>query len=191
MHGLDLTLFYRGLLRAARNPDPKDSPRRQHKHDIRLKFDPQLRRRFGNWQGDPAVVRHGDCVLPFYAYATKDNLFLVRLDILMLRPQPPGHVISGGDIDNRIKTLLDALCVPQVNQLPDTTQEGLKRIEQASPVHCLMQDDNLITDVRISTDTLLDVDPNSEDVVLVIKAELHTRNPVTWVTGGPPGDIAA
>jgi len=129
-------------------------------------------------------------MLPFYAYSTKENLFLVKLDILMLRPQPPGHVISGGDIDNRIKTLFDALCAPKINQLPDSTSEGLKRIEQAGPIRCLMQDDNLITDVSISTDTLLDVDPTSEDVVLIIGAELHTRNPVTWVTGGPTGDIA-
>ena len=35
------------------------------------------------------------------------------LDILFLRQESPGKVYQGGDLDNRIKTLLDALSVPQ------------------------------------------------------------------------------
>ncbi|HZO42622.1 MAG TPA: hypothetical protein VFE97_25630 [Methylomirabilota bacterium] len=39
---------------------------------------------------------------------------IVELDVLFLRPQLPGAVVSsGGDLDNRIKTLLDALRIPE------------------------------------------------------------------------------
>jgi hypothetical protein len=42
------------------------------------------------------------------------------LKITLLRPEEPGAIIlQSGDIDNRLKTLFDALSVPaQPNQLP-------------------------------------------------------------------------
>ena len=42
---------------------------------------------------------------------------VAELDITLLRPEPHGRLVTqGGDIDNRIKTLLDALKVPDKNQ---------------------------------------------------------------------------
>jgi hypothetical protein len=40
--------------------------------------------------------------------------------ITLLRPEAPGNIVTqGGDIDNRLKTLLDALKVPNLpNALP-------------------------------------------------------------------------
>ncbi|MGB7961874.1 MAG: hypothetical protein WCF12_02790, partial [Propionicimonas sp.] len=38
---------------------------------------------------------------------------LAELDVLMLRPGPPGKLIHDGDLDNRLKTLLDCLRRPQ------------------------------------------------------------------------------
>jgi hypothetical protein len=44
---------------------------------------------------------------------------VAELHITMLLPGPPGQIIRrGGDIDNRLKTLLDALTVPDQNQAP-------------------------------------------------------------------------
>jgi hypothetical protein len=46
---------------------------------------------------------------------------VARLSIVMLRPEPPGSIITaGGDIDNRLKTLFDALRMPKViSEIPN------------------------------------------------------------------------
>jgi len=91
------------------------------------------------------------------------------LDILFLRRDPPGRglVVTGGDIDNRIKVLFDAL------RLPENCDElrGLPRGEDEWPFFCLLENDNLITDVKVTTDQLLtplESDENINDVQLVI-----------------------
>lgn len=76
-----------------------------------------------------------------------------ELDILFLRPGSPGQIItSGGDIDNRLKTLFDGLRKPHDEQeLPDG--ELLDRTP--NPCHCLLSDDSLISKISVTTDTLL------------------------------------
>jgi hypothetical protein len=89
------------------------------------------------------------------------------LDILFLRRDNPGDLIkNGGDIDNRIKTLFDALRVPQEDEIRGFTPELNEKL-----FHCLLEDDDLITDVKITTDRLLKpLSPDGcvSDVVLVI-----------------------
>ncbi|MFN2392410.1 MAG: hypothetical protein ABR566_10635 [Pyrinomonadaceae bacterium] len=49
----------------------------------------------------------------FVPLVSRDNFMICGLDILFLRRENPGDLIlRGGDIDNRIKTLLDALRMP-------------------------------------------------------------------------------
>ena len=91
------------------------------------------------------------------------------LDILFLRRDEPGRLVgSGGDIDNRIKVLLDALKMP-------TPGDGFKPeagpSEGEEPFFCLLQDDSLITELRVTTDRLLTPvgdDEKLTDVHLVI-----------------------
>jgi hypothetical protein len=73
------------------------------------------------------------------------------LDILFLRRAAPGHLIeSGGDIDNRMKVLLDGLRVPRDQQeCRESPQDG------ENPFFCLLEDDSLITKISITTDRLL------------------------------------
>lgn len=74
-----------------------------------------------------------------------------ELNILFLRQGQPGSLIlPGGDIDNRIKTLFDALKVPGPE---DMKREELDDISQ--PFFCLLQDDALITGFDVETDRLL------------------------------------
>ncbi len=73
------------------------------------------------------------------------------LDILFLRRDQPGSLfLQGGDIDNRLKTLFDALKVPSEADL---------KVEQPDPAHdpffCLLEDDSLITTFSVETDRLL------------------------------------
>ena len=89
---------------------------------------------------------------------------IAELDITMLRPEPPGKVIQSGDIDNRIKTLLDGLRMPKVEQeLPNGE----------IPFFCLLKDDNLITRISVNTDRLLENNIDPSEVVLLI--HVHTK----------------
>lgn len=74
------------------------------------------------------------------------------LDILFLRRDQPGALVThGGDIDNRMKVLLDAL------RMPDGCHEvcGNTPTADEEPFFCLLTDDRLITEIRIVTDRLL------------------------------------
>lgn len=70
------------------------------------------------------------------------------LKINFLRHEPPGKIYQGGDLDNRIKTLFDALTMPRYKEqvIPD---ESIK-----DPIHCLLEDDSLITSCDIETQQL-------------------------------------
>ncbi len=90
------------------------------------------------------------------------------LDILFLRRDDPGNlIIDGGDIDNRVKTLFDGLKIPDdctaLRNNPPTQDED--------PLFCLLRDDRLITEVKVTTDRLLtplESDENVHDVHLVV-----------------------
>jgi len=94
--------------------------------------------------------------------------FHCRLDILFLRRDDPGNIISsGGDIDNRLKVLFDGL------RMPSTVSElGSLPIEvDENPFFCLLEDDKLISAVTVTTDRLVTpLAPNEErnNVCLVI-----------------------
>jgi hypothetical protein len=73
------------------------------------------------------------------------------LTIRLLRRDDPGIILSSrGDIDNRLKPVLDALHIPQSNQLPDM----VKPESDEDPFFCLLEDDSLIGNLCIHTDKL-------------------------------------
>ena len=113
--------------------------------------------------------------------AGKDFVPLIResmslvcdLDILFLRKGEPGRLISqSGDIDNRIKTLLDGLRMPS-----NASEIGERRVYR--PTYCLLENDSLITGLNVQTDRLLDFRMTSEHAVqLIIKVTanvIHVR----------------
>jgi len=61
-----------------------------------------------------------------------------------LRQQAKGQLI--GDIDNRLKTLFDALRVPS---LAEVQTLGATTAIDEDPLYCLFQDDSLITRLNI------------------------------------------
>jgi hypothetical protein len=87
----------------------------------------------------------------------------------MLRPEPPGAIITqAGDIDNRLKTLFDALRYPKkMDELP----KGATPDESEKPFFCLLEDDILITGVSVRTDVLLEPDAATHKVQLHIQVE--------------------
>jgi hypothetical protein len=73
-------------------------------------------------------------------------------DVLILRPEQPGAISRGADIDNRLKTLFDAL------RYPDKSQEipaDWRPVVGEDPLFCLLEDDRLVTRVNVETDRLL------------------------------------
>ncbi len=77
------------------------------------------------------------------------------INVLLLRQDFPGSgVIAAGDLDNRIKTLIDGLRRPQ-NGIE--LREHPHPAEGETPFYCLLDDDKLITELTVETDTLLDV----------------------------------
>jgi hypothetical protein len=137
----------------------------------------------GNFQ--PALTEH-------YKFANKANDIYrfvpligerlatsCSLDILFLRRDAPGGLVKhGGDLDNRIKVLFDALRMPQNRgELPTSAPET-----DEDPFYCLLEDDRFINGVTITTDKLLTpLEPNSEerihDVLLVICVKTVVLNP--------------
>jgi hypothetical protein len=95
------------------------------------------------------------------------------LDILFLRRESPGAIVQGGDIDNRINTLFDGLQLPK--SLEQITEQPT---EDERPFYCLLEDDRLITEVKVTTDRLLRPVAESgqhkiNEVVLVISVTLN------------------
>jgi hypothetical protein len=110
----------------------------------------------------------------FVPLVTPHISLLCSLRILFLRRDIPGSVISAGDLDNRIKTLIDTLRRPQgANELRgnETPAEG------ENPFFCLLADDKLVSHLEVDTDTLLepltgDEEADLRQVRVVITVEL-------------------
>jgi hypothetical protein len=90
------------------------------------------------------------------------------------------HILSQGDIDGQLKTIMDAL------RIPDGAQETANARPEAgeTPFFCLLEDDRLVSEVHVTTDELLslpgkpDVDPN--DAYVVIRVRVGHRHHRTF-----------
>lgn len=78
------------------------------------------------------------------------RLTVCDLDVKLLTRSRPGVLNQDGDLDNRLKTLFDALRVPTLAELPanekPTADEHL--------FYVLLEDDSSITDLRIRSEHL-------------------------------------
>jgi hypothetical protein len=180
---MEFTLFYRGELRSNGTPG--------HKQKLRRAFHPQLERLWaleplkdsrehyidrpedgGKEHKDIDLLEHQGA-FDFAPLISAKLCLAADLNITMLRPEDPGTIVlQSGDIDNRLKTLFDALGIPaHENQIPadDSPRDG------ENPIFCLLQDDRLITSVSVNTDRLLEADTTQNEVVLLI----HVKTRVT------------
>lgn len=123
-------------------------------------------------EGRPFVERlagkYARCGFRFMPLISDEFKLVCALDILFLRRESSGQLIVGGDLDNRIKTLFDAL------KMPENCDEvqGCAPGADENPFYCLLERDDRITDFRVTTDRLLaplkdQQHPN--EVYLVIK----------------------
>jgi len=103
-----------------------------------------------------------------YLDAAEPKAPRVELDIALYRPGAPGGIFhgSGVDIDNRLKTLFDALQPPAANHAL-----GNPTPTEPEPICCLLVDDQQITRVNVETHELL-APAGPDEVVLVIGCRL-------------------
>lgn len=100
---------------------------------------------------------------------TKALWLQAELDILMLRPERPGGIVtSGGDLDNRLKTLFDGLRVPATAQ---ELSANTRASSAADPIFTLLQDDALLTRVNLETDRLLNAE-GPDAIRLIIRVRV-------------------
>ncbi len=172
-------LFYEGPLFASKGDafDGQVDRRRSHKHDIRIAFHRQLKHFWHThpWLKDSRAAwdvlgierenkpldqqpfmweniarLHEVCGRQFVPLVCEQFKLLCDLDVLMLRRDRPGGIFQARDIDNRLKTLFDALRMPK-NGLEI---EGLG--DEDEMIFVLLQDDSLISSVTVETDELLE-----------------------------------
>ena len=178
-----LMLHYRGALKANGGV--------VHKHDLRGLFHAQLKTLWGQkpLAEQPALLqpksREGDYSLlrpqgpfTFVPLITAEMNVVAELFITLLRPEPPGGLITrGGDIDNRLKTLFDALTMPRH---PNALPSGAAPTPDQVPFFCLLEDDNLVVSFSVRTEQLLE--PGIESSM--VDAAIYVPTRVTRATMG-------
>jgi hypothetical protein len=119
-----------------------------------------------NYQPDDCYVGRSMFGFEFIPLITTALDLRAELDVLLLAANLPGNLIrQGGDIDNRLKTLFDALSMPaNVQQVPNNPDA-----ESDKRVFCLLEDDKLVTSVAVSNDRLLSIPDGFNDVLVVLR----------------------
>lgn len=191
---MEFRLTYAGKL-LAHNENKQG--RSLHVHDIRREFHKQLR---VLWSEHPILALGypvGSSIpnpetswgktyqqdgFMWKPIVTEDNGLICALDILMLRKGPPGEVRT--DIDNRLKTLFDALRMAQCSQeLGEKTKKGTQvPSPEENPFYVLLEDDRLITRVAVTSDMLLEPvkGVRQEEAVRLVINVTVTPYKVTW-----------
>ena len=166
-------LVYRGDI-----PPASRANRRRNtdcKHEIRKEFHIQLKNFTNSDKVSDLVRRIQPKRLKNYKFVPivgKKNH--CSLDILFLRSDIPGSPGFAGDIDNRVKTLLDALTTPSTKQeIPSEASPE----QHEDPFFCLLEDDNLVSQLSVEMDQLFDLPSNSEsissDALLIVTVNLE------------------
>jgi hypothetical protein len=199
---MEFRLLYGGALLSSGN----NSSRSPEKHAIRRSFHPQLRRvwqthkvirQFATTHIDKAAfpdrsdeehVEAGIAAIgkqwhragyDFVPLVVPGYFLRCSLDILLLRPGEDKFIFKMGDIDGQLKTLLDAL------QIPDNLDAvgGSGPQEDETPFYCLLSNDRLITEVRVTTDELLMLPAHQNvkatDAFVVIHVKINNVYPGT------------
>lgn len=186
-------LTYEGELLGSSNKHPHA----KHKHEIRKVFHQQLKRL---WVADPVLhglefardytsirdFKTGPAVEMLAEMFSRNGfryvplvisklMALCKIEILFLRPDLPGGLLESGDIDNRLKTIFDALRLPQSsNELGGYTAPDADE----DPFYCLLEDDKLIDSVAVTTGLMLQPLPGQqmqrEHARVIINVKTHS-----------------
>lgn len=169
---LEFRLTWQGRLTSTRTPpDGGDGTgvdlKAANKHEIRRHFHKQLVRyckahwaQSWLWHNEPdsqsTLDKIGDKFksnnFRWVPLLRSDGRILCSLDVLYLREGKNRTVVADSDIDNRIKTVIDALKIPKLSELPSNAMPE----PDEDPFFVLLESDELITRLTAEADLLLD-----------------------------------
>lgn len=191
---MEFHLVYDGNLL---KPSQYGRKRAWEKHALRGIMSPQLKKL---WETHPALREYANKTVardeygkalhpevPFLKYlgdwhaveeigiipiATEANGLVCSLDVQLLMPQ--FHGIIHGDVDNRLKTLIDALTKPKRGQLVKKPEDE----PDPNPLYVLLEDDKLITGLKINVDRLLyPMEDKQDDMIAIIRVTTAQIDP--------------
>ncbi len=141
------------------------------------------------WSSDPTkpwhlnkilsevYAHHKDAGYNYVPLVWEEMSLACSLRILCLRKDHANAVLPGRDIDNRIKTLIDALSMPSLRQgAPIKDGKPLPPDDDEKPFYVLMDDDRRVTHLEVETDAALAAAPKGSDesyVRLVITVDIR------------------
>lgn len=114
--------------------------------------------------GTEFVSRHcRDMPPPFAAPVNRHLRTGAELDVLVLTPYP--H--RPGDLDNRVKTLIDALTMPR-----RVTPAEIAEYDEGAPIYCLMEDDDRVVRMRVDARSWHEPELGETDALVVVTARV-------------------
>lgn len=125
---------------------PKTNPKDKQPEEGEDRFSFGIRLMGENW-----AKGTGEDAFHFVPVVTEGLALRCSLDILLLRPGEKKYIVEQGDIDNQIKTLFDGLKIP--TRLADIG--GVPCQDDEHPFFCLLEDDRLVSEIRVNGDELL------------------------------------
>jgi hypothetical protein len=132
----------------------------------------------GTFSGEPEKIEILDLCEPikmhgawFRPLVRESYALHCGLNFRFLRKEAPGKVYQGGDLDGRMKTIIDALTMPRhIEQILE------KDSRRTSPTYCLLEDDSMISGLEIESERLLGDQNNAPDFVkLMIEVDVRVR----------------
>ena len=183
-------LYYQGPLHSSQGDyyAPATDPKGNHKHNVRMVFHDQLKRLWETHSGLKSITSSGmplptvlatkyqSCGINWVPLVNGMLSLHCHLDIVFLRRDRPGSIFKTRDLDNRLKTLFDALRRPiEMNQM-----QGVTIDRGNSPYYVLLENDDLISGVTVETDDLLDPPSEAGDddsyvrVLITVTTRTHT-----------------
>jgi hypothetical protein len=114
----------------------------------------------------------------------KKHEFACALDIVILLRKGPFGVITRNDLDNRIKTLIDGLRIPD----QPTAIAGQSPATDEDPFFVLMDDDAAVFEFKVQAQRLLippEIGEPENDVTAIIGVRVTTTggNPIAYMSG--------
>ncbi|MEO6882541.1 MAG: hypothetical protein ABI199_00800 [Bacteroidia bacterium] len=163
---MEFTLFYKGIIKSGNHnsvENKNDIRQKIHEQLVTLRNYPPLNIRADLFKKSefPDFHKTVNKYDFFFLVSDKWNMY-VELDLKILIP----HDYKGfGDIDNKLKTLFDALRPPKdSSELPSSWTPTSTQ----NPMLCLLEDDDLIFKVNIDTDYLLDTTLTENGEIIII-----------------------
>ena len=175
---MEFTLFYQGKLKSNCRPNDKHRIRKIFHKQLKILWNQPPLKDFSDlanidYSSDKFTLVKKIKDFHFVPRISGRMKSIAQLQITLLKPEEKGSIITNsGDIDNRLKCLLDALKIPhEPTALPKTVKPEADEV----PFFCLLEDDNLITHLSVKTEQWLSDEIDASEVLVLI----HVKTQLT------------